>query len=69
MIEALQRIVTELLGAPGRAITIGLDGPSGVGKSTIAEALRASLPAALVPGDDFFAAYLTRAQWEAAGFF
>lgn len=67
MIEALQRIVAELLGtrqanhhrtrwAEWRRKVDDRRGASGFA------------PAVLVPGDDFFAAHLTRAEWEAAGF-
>ena len=53
-----------LVHLPHAAILVALDGPSGAGKSTIAEAIRDVLPVAvaIIPGDDFFAAQLTRAE-------
>jgi uridine kinase len=65
MIEALRQIISRVDAPGGRPITIALDGPSGAGKSTIARGLAAELPATLVQGDDFFAAELTRADWDA----
>lgn len=65
MIDPLRRILTEVLAKRGAPIAVALDGPSGAGKSTIAEAIRAVLRVALLPSDDFFAAQLTRAEWDA----
>ena len=65
MIDALVRIVSDLLAERGAPIVVAIDGPSGAGKSTIAQAVTAILPATLVSSDDFFAAELTRAEWDA----
>ena len=65
IVDELRRIVDDLLATRGAPITIALDGPSGAGKSTIARALIAVLPATLIASDDFFAAQLTRAEWDA----
>jgi len=65
MIDDLRRIVSELAATRGGPIAVALDGPSGAGKSTIAAALADVVRAALVPSDDFFAAQLTRAEWDA----
>jgi uridine kinase len=46
-------------------ILIALDGPSGAGKSTLAGMVAKVLAAAVVPGDDFFAAGITDDEWEA----
>jgi len=46
-------------------VLVALDGPSGSGKSTLAQAVAALLEATIVPCDDFFAADLTGAEWEA----
>lgn len=43
------------LRATGRPIILGLDGRSGVGKSTLAAAIAAETSAAVIGGDDFFA--------------
>jgi uridine kinase len=45
-------------------ILIAVDGPSGCGKSTLAATLAAAVGAVVVPGDDFFAAEITSAEWE-----
>lgn len=60
----LQQIVRELMAKRGAPIVVALDGPSGGGKSTVANELAALLPATVVPGDDFFAAQISRAGWE-----
>ena len=65
IVDELRCVVDDLLASRGAPITIALDGPSGAGKSTIAGALNAVLPATLIASDDFFAAQLTRAAWEA----
>lgn len=46
-------------------VLVALDGPSGSGKSSLALAVAGLVQAAIVPGDDFFAADLTSAEWEA----
>ena len=51
---------------------VAFDGGSGSGKSTLAEAVAAELGAAgldatIVEGDDFFAAEITDAEWDALG--
>jgi len=53
-----------------RPVLIALDGPSGAGKSTVAVALAetarsAGISTVIVPGDDFFAADITAAEWDA----
>src|SRR6185437_4532853 len=65
MIDDLRRIVNELVATQDAPVTVALDGPSGAGKSTIARALAISTAGVLVPSDDFFAAQLTRAEWDA----
>lgn len=44
---------------------VALDGGSGCGKSTIANCLANELDAGIVPCDDFFAATITDAEWDA----
>jgi para-aminobenzoate synthetase len=48
-----------------RPLLVALDGGSGAGKSTLALMIAAELEAALVPGDDFYAAQIPDAQWDA----
>jgi uridine kinase len=50
----------------GRApILVALDGGSGSGKSSLAALVAAELNAAIVESDDFFAARITDAEWNA----
>lgn len=65
MIDRLTRIVQDVLTERGAPIIVAIDGPSDAGKSTVAHELAAGLPATLVASDDFFAASLTRAEWDA----
>jgi len=63
-------IVTEIrrrMGERGDRLPmlVAFDGPSGSGKSTLAALVSAELDAAIVPSDDFFAAEITDAQWDA----
>jgi uridine kinase len=52
----------------GRApFLVALDGGSGSGKSTLAALVAADLDAAIVESDDFFAAEITDAEWDAMG--
>jgi uridine kinase len=44
---------------------VAFDGPSGSGKSTLAGLVAAELEAAIVPSDDFFAAEIADAAWDA----
>jgi uridine kinase len=44
---------------------VAIDGGSGSGKSTLAAVVAAELNAVIVPSDDFFAAEITHAEWDA----
>ena len=61
--EPILATVRGLLTGHSRALLVGIDGPSGSRKSTIARAVAAAFGATVVPGDDFFAAALTDADW------
>ena len=65
VIDTLRRYLEQTLEAHGAPLVIALDGRSGVGKSTIASQLAVVLPATIIPTDDFFAAELTSADWDA----
>lgn len=65
MIQTILDAVRRLSDDRRAPILIALDGPSGTGKSTLAAALAAATGAVVVPGDDFFAAEITAAQWDA----
>ena len=56
--------IRRLLANRGTPIVVALDGGSGSGKSTLASLIARELPAALITGDDFFAADITDAVWE-----
>lgn len=65
MIDTLRRHLERILEARVTPLVVAIDGRSGVGKSTIASQLGAVLPASVIPTDDFFAAELTSADWDA----
>jgi uridine kinase len=48
----------------GPPMLVAIDGGSGSGKSMLAAAVAAELDAVIVPGDDFFAAEITDAEWD-----
>ncbi len=66
-LKAGERLIEEVLSrrTPHRPFIVAIDGGSGSGKSTIAHIAAARLNAALVQTDDFFAAEITAAEWEA----
>ncbi len=57
--------IEQLLNSRHAPIVVALDGPSGSGKSSLARELAASTRATVIPTDDFFAAELTAADWDA----
>ena len=64
---ACQTIVAQirrLLAQRRPPILVALDGGSGSGKSTLAELIAQTLPVAWIPGDDFFAAGISEAEWD-----
>ncbi len=65
--KAAERLIEEVLSrrTPHRPFVVAIDGGSGSGKSTIAAITAARLNAALVQTDDFFAAEITSAGWDA----
>ena len=68
MRNAAQRVVSLLLPqlpARVRPLVLAIDGGSGAGKSTLAYMLAAMLGAAMIPGDDFYAAEIGDAGWNA----
>ena len=65
VIDALRALLQQRLTAHDGPIIVAIDGRSGSGKSTLASALAAVLPATVIPADDFFAANITRAEWDA----
>lgn len=69
-LRAAERLIEVVLSrrTPHRPFVVAIDGGSGSGKSTIAEIAAARLNAALVQTDDFFAAEITAAGWDARTF-
>jgi uridine kinase len=65
MIDALRKYLGDALEARGAPLVVAIDGRSGAGKSTIAVQLATVIAATVIPTDDFFAAELTAADWEA----
>jgi para-aminobenzoate synthetase len=68
MQQAADTLLAEIrrrLAGRSRPLLVAIDGPSGSGKSSLAQLISAELGAALIPSDDFFAANLTDADWEA----
>lgn len=68
MQDAAQRVVNRLVlqaAAQAQPLVVAIDGGSGAGKSTLARLIAALLGAALIPGDDFYAAEIGDAGWNA----
>ena len=65
MIDEIRECLVRMLDERGSPFVVAIDGRSGTGKSTIASALAAVMPATIVPSDDFFAAQLTSTDWDA----
>jgi uridine kinase len=68
--QAVEAIVTEVRRRladrqPDRPFLVAIDGPSGAGKSTIAALVAAELNAVVIPSDDFYAAHVSNAEWDA----
>ena len=65
-IVALDAVVAAIRACPVSAhrLVVAIDGRSGSGKSTVAEALAQSIDAGIVPCDDFFAASVSNAEWD-----
>jgi uridine kinase len=61
IVAATQRLMLDR----ATPILIALDGGSGAGKSTLALLIVAELDAALIQSDDFFAAEIADAEWDA----
>lgn len=57
--------IRRLMARRARPILVALDGGSGSGKSTLASLIARELDAVEIPGDDFFAAGITDAGWNA----
>jgi len=63
--DAVADAIRQLMARHNRPILIAIDGASGSGKSTFALRLVAEFKAALVQSDDFFAAGISNAEWDA----
>ena len=61
VVDAVRRLMTRY----SRPVLVAIDGASGSGKSTLALRLADEFHAALVQSDDFFAAGISNAQWDA----
>jgi uridine kinase len=63
--DAVINAVRQLVIRHSRPVLVAIDGASGSGKSTFALRLAGEFEAALVQGDDFFAAGTSNAEWDA----
>jgi uridine kinase len=67
-VTAASRVVAEIqarLGGRSRPLLVAIDGQSGSGKSELAALVAAGLDAVVVPSDDFYAAHISDAEWDA----
>ena len=65
--SALDTILAEIhrrMANGKRPFLVALDGGSGAGKSTLALLIAQELQAALIQGDDFYAAHISDAEWD-----
>jgi uridine kinase len=65
MADVVVADVRRLLTGRARPLLVSIDGASGSGKSMLAALVATRLVATVVPADDFFAAQLTDADWDA----
>jgi len=63
--QAVVDAIRQMMTRHNRPVLIAIDGPSGSGKSTFALRLADEFEAALVQSDDFFAAEISNAEWDA----
>lgn len=61
VVEAIRHLLTR----HGRPLLVAIDGASGSGKSTFALWLADQFEAALIQSDDFYAAGISNAEWDA----
>jgi uridine kinase len=66
-IPALDKVVSAIhaCSVSAQGLVVAIDGRSGSGKSTVAQALARDIGAVIVCGDDFFAANVSDVEWDA----
>ena len=65
LISAVDTVVTAIRAcSDAQRAVVAIDGRSGSGKSTVAEAVAHAIGAVIVPCDDFFAAGVSNAEWD-----
>ena len=64
-IDTIVNVINRLVDGRDPPILVALDGGSGSGKSTLAHWIAEELDVTLVKSDDFFAADISDAEWEA----
>ena len=64
-VDTIVAAIQRLMAGRTRAIIVALDGGSGSGKSTLASLIAAELDAVVIQGDDFYAAHISDAEWDA----
>ena len=62
--QALVEVLSDLM-RDRTPVLVAIDGRSGAGKSTLARQLADAFKTAVIPADDFFAAHVTDAGWDA----
>jgi uridine kinase len=67
LIPALDKVISTIraCSASAQRLVVAIDGRSGSGKSTVAQALARDIGAAIVPCDDFFAVNVSNVEWDA----
>ncbi len=68
MKSVVDRIVAEIQArssARTSPFLVALDGGSGAGKSTLAARIAGQMAAVIIPSDDFYAAHISAAEWDA----
>ncbi len=63
--ETILVAIHERLDRGKNPLLVALDGGSGAGKSTLAHLIAGSIRAAVIPSDDFYAATISNAAWDA----
>ncbi len=64
--EAVLAAINERMDRGKLPLLVALDGGSGAGKSTLAHLIGESIPAAIIPSDDFYAATIPNTTWDAS---
>ena len=64
-VDTIVAAIRQRMAGSASPLVVALDGGSGAGKSTLAQSVAETVDAVVIPGDDFFAADISDAGWEA----